>query len=81
MNIGCYKEAAEHFLGALSMHQRHNTGAPAGASAGAQEKNISITLWDTLRRAFYGMNRGDLAHMAQPSTSASLDVFRTEFDF
>lgn len=40
INIGCYKEAAEHFLRALSMHK---TGHQA---------NISNNLWDTLRRTF-----------------------------
>ena len=47
INIGCYKEAAEHLLGALSMHvvggSRDNTSA-------LQQTNVSENLWDTLRR-------------------------------
>ena len=40
INIGCYKEAAEHFLSALSMHKQ------------GHQVNTSNNLWDTLRRTF-----------------------------
>lgn len=46
MNIGCFKEAAEHFLSALSMHAE-----PFGGDNSSQV-NISRTLWDTLNRTF-----------------------------
>ncbi|KAI8895736.1 hypothetical protein BC833DRAFT_600154 [Globomyces pollinis-pini] len=43
MNIGCYREAAEHLLGALALQ------TPDTAD---EQKNVSTTLWDTLRRTF-----------------------------
>ena len=42
MNIGCYKEAAEHFLAGLNSHIVSN----------GTNINISNTLWDTLARNF-----------------------------
>jgi peroxin-5 len=42
INIGCYKEAAEHFLSALVLHD----------ISPAKQMNISQTLWDTLYRTF-----------------------------
>ncbi len=44
LNIGADKEAAEHFLSALSLQE----------SAGITNDS-SDTLWSTLRKAFYGM--------------------------
>lgn len=46
LNIGCYKEAAEHLLGALSMHQIEKSGSM---------KNVSTSLRDTLHRTFQMM--------------------------
>ncbi|KAJ6625896.1 peroxisome targeting signal receptor [Mycena sp. CBHHK59/15] len=69
LNIGAYKEAAEHFLSALSMQE--STGG-----------ETSDQLWFTLRRAFLSMDRQDLAEMAQSEKRVSLDAFREEgFDF
>ncbi len=42
MNIGCYREAAEHFLSALSLHVVHPE----------KHVNVSKTIWDTLYRNF-----------------------------
>ncbi|KAJ7045695.1 hypothetical protein C8F04DRAFT_1065827 [Mycena alexandri] len=71
LNIGAYKEAAEHFLGALSMQETSGGG------------ETSDQLWFTLRRAFLTMERQDLADLTQPETrGSSLDVFRREgFEF
>ncbi|KAJ7188062.1 hypothetical protein C8R46DRAFT_1053535 [Mycena filopes] len=71
LNIGAYKEAAEHFLGALSMQETSGAG------------ETSDQLWFTLRRAFLTMERQDLADLCQPQTrGSSLDAFRREgFDF
>lgn len=77
MNIGCYKEAAEHFLGALATHNKQHSRDDHSSS---HMFGISTTLWETLRRAFYAMNRGDLAVLAQPS-AADLSVFRGDFEF
>ena len=67
INIGCYKEAAEHFLGALSLHGETT-----------HRKNVSSSLWDTLRRTFLMMERRDLFEKAQANT---LELFRGEFEF
>ncbi|KAF7361743.1 Peroxisomal targeting signal receptor [Mycena venus] len=70
LNIGAHKEAAEHFLSALSMQE---------ASGGGE---TSDQLWFTLRRAFVTMERPDLAAMTQPENRGKLDAFRKEgFDF
>ena len=75
INIGCYREAAEHLLGALSMHQ-----VEAASENGAQEiRNVSSNLWETLRRTFIMMERRDLADKAQIGTD--VNIFRNEFDF
>jgi peroxin-5 len=48
INIGCYQEAAEHLLGALSMHKRSIEDAEEGV-------NVSSNLWETLRKTFIMM--------------------------
>lgn len=69
LNIGAHKEAAEHFLSALTMQQSNN------GETGDQ-------LWSTLRRAFLAMDRLDLAELAKPENKPNLEVFRKEgFDF
>jgi tetratricopeptide (TPR) repeat protein len=45
INIGCYKEAAEHLLGALSLHV-------TGNGHSSRQANVSDNLWETLRRTF-----------------------------
>lgn len=66
INIGCYKEAAEHLLSALSMH-------------GSGATNVSNNLWDTLRRTFILMDRGDLCEQAL--ARQDVELFRSEFKF
>ncbi|KAK9368480.1 hypothetical protein V1509DRAFT_658511 [Lipomyces kononenkoae] len=59
INIGCYKEAAQHLLGALSMHR-----VPKGQTEFGEDDvlaNQSTNLYDTLRRVFLAMDRRDLA--------------------
>jgi peroxin-5 len=71
INIGVYREAVEHLLGALDMQQGGGV-------------NVSVNLWDTLRRTFILMERADLADLVgagQEDGGAGLDVFRKEFDF
>ncbi|KAG2037423.1 hypothetical protein BDR03DRAFT_919923 [Suillus americanus] len=70
LNIGAHKEAAEHFLSALSMQE---------STGGGQ---TSDQLWLTLRRAFIAMDRNDLAELAKPENRSNLDLFRQQgFDF
>ncbi|EDR11864.1 uncharacterized protein LACBIDRAFT_313746 [Laccaria bicolor S238N-H82] len=69
LNIGADKEAAEHFLSALSLQQ-------------STSGDTSDQLWFTLRRALLSMNRIDLADLAKPEARSSLELFRKEgFDF
>jgi peroxin-5 len=68
INIGCYKEAAEHFLTALNLH----------ATINPHQRNISNNLWDTLRRTFVIMNRRDLAEKVK---NHDVNVFHDEFEF
>lgn len=70
INIGCHKEAAEHLLGALSMHQSDSDGASV---------NVSGNLWETLRRTFMMMGRSDLSERAV--AGADINQFRNEFEF
>ncbi|KAF9435724.1 Peroxisomal membrane signal receptor PTS1 [Entomortierella beljakovae] len=72
INIGCHKEAAEHLLGALSMHQADGDGN--GGSV-----NVSSNLWETLRRTFIMMDRSNLAERAV--AGADINQFRGEFEF
>ncbi|KIM45315.1 hypothetical protein M413DRAFT_441996 [Hebeloma cylindrosporum] len=65
LNIGADKEAAEHFLSALSLQESTNG-------------DTSDQLWFTLRRALLSMNRSDLADLAKPEAKSNLDVFRRE---
>ncbi|KAF8924614.1 hypothetical protein EDD21DRAFT_23493 [Dissophora ornata] len=74
INIGCHKEAAEHLLGALSMHQSDGEG-----NGGGESVNVSGNLWETLRRTFMMMDRGDLAERAV--VGADINQFRNEFEF
>ena len=68
INIGCLKEAAEHFLGGLMMH-----------SDAKGSVNVSASLWETLRRVLYMMDRKELADQAHAGTDLAL--FRQEFEF
>lgn len=71
INIGCYKEAVEHLLSALALHETEDHKGV--------DMNASSSLVDTLRRVFFAMNRKDLlAHLQQ---GFNLDVFRDEFNF
>jgi peroxin-5 len=66
LNIGAHKEAAEHFLSALSMQE----------TTGEKSKQ----LLQTLRRAFLAMDRKDLADLTDENPN--LDYYRTEgFEF
>ncbi|KAG2153738.1 uncharacterized protein EDB93DRAFT_1134514 [Suillus bovinus] len=70
LNIGAHREAAEHFLSAISMQKSTGGG------------HTSDQLWLTLRRVFTAMERSDLAEMAKPENRSNLDVFRQQgFDF
>ncbi|KAL2831781.1 hypothetical protein BDW59DRAFT_157738 [Aspergillus cavernicola] len=94
INIGCYPEAAQHLLGALSMHRvveeegreraREIVGGNDGPVNEEQLNNMihqnqSTNLYDTLRRVFSQMGRRDLADMVEGGMD--VNVFRKEFEF
>ncbi|KAK6201573.1 uncharacterized protein RJT21DRAFT_120629 [Scheffersomyces amazonensis] len=74
INIKCYKEAAEHLLSGLSMHQVE--GVDAGSTL---NHNQSTALTETLKRAFIAMDRRDLLEKVKPGMD--LNQFRGEFNF
>lgn len=72
INIGCYKEAAEHLLSGLAMHE-------VEGQESTLSHNQSSSLTETLKRAFIAMNRRDLIERVRPGMN--LDQFRNEFTF
>ncbi|CAO3617820.1 unnamed protein product [Cunninghamella blakesleeana] len=70
LNIGCYKEAAEHLLTALSMHKRLN---------GDEGVKPSKNLWDMLRKALIMMGRRDLSEKAVPG--GDINQFKSALEF
>ncbi|KLJ10814.1 hypothetical protein EMPG_13815 [Blastomyces silverae] len=93
INIGCYPEAAQHLLGALSMHkvveeegrERARDIVGDGVDEAQLEhmihisQNQSTNLYDTLRRVFSQMGRRDLSDLVVSGMDVS--VFRSEFEF
>lgn len=95
INIGCYPEAAQHLLGALSMHRvveqegreraREIVDGVDGIGDEQLEhmihmtQNQSTNLYDTLRRVFNQMGRRDLSDMVVNGVDVS--IFRKEFEF
>lgn len=71
INIGCYKEAAQHLLSALYLHKTD--------SVEDMLANQSTNLYETLRRVFLSMERRDLVEKVGPQMD--LEEFRREFDF
>ena len=91
INIGCYEEAAQHLLGALSMHglveregrERIQEVVGDDVDDGFLDRMISMNqstnLYETLRRVFGQMEREDLSDLVGPGMD--LDVFRKDFYF
>lgn len=73
VNIGCYHEAAQHLLTALSMNSIE------GASSDNVLANQSTNLLSTLKRVFLAMNRRDLSEKV--GNGMDINFFRSEFDF
>ena len=95
INIGCFEEAAQHLLGALSMHavveregrERAEEVVGNGPQLSVDEAqldrlmsmNQSSNLYETLRRVFGQMGRRDLAEKVVPGVDVG--IFRGEFEF
>lgn len=75
LNIGAHKEAAEHFLSALSSQRTTSGGVPPpDLNADRSEQ-----LWKTLKKAFESMGRQDLVDL---TNKGDVEVFRSQgFDF
>ena len=56
----------QHLLGALALH------------GGGKQRNVSLNLWDTLRRTFIMMHRSDLVEL---SNTYDIERFRPHFEF
>ncbi|PVH13625.1 peroxisomal targeting signal receptor [Candidozyma duobushaemuli] len=67
INISCYKEAAEHLLSGLAMHQ-------VEGQESTLSHNQSSSLMETLKRAFIAMDRRDLVELVKPGMD--LEQFR-----
>ncbi|KAF8332035.1 uncharacterized protein EI90DRAFT_2972114 [Cantharellus anzutake] len=76
LNIGAHKEAAEHFLSALTL-RNPDSAVPGGPPIGGPLKDKD-QIWQTLKRTFTGMDRPDLIELAN---IGDVNVFRGEFDF
>ena len=76
MNIGCFKESAEHLLTTLSMHE---------VEGEKFKQEHDYTSWnndniiETLKRVFVAMNRNDLLEKVKPGMD--LTEFKGEFTF
>ncbi|KAL6941564.1 hypothetical protein ACO0RG_002698 [Hanseniaspora osmophila] len=87
INIGCFKEATESLLGALSLHEvedSNNAGLfeTKNATDSLLYEKYSANIMETLKRAFIAMNRRDLLERIGPTgTKLELSQFRSEFDF
>ncbi|KAF2198431.1 TPR-like protein [Delitschia confertaspora ATCC 74209] len=89
INIGCFEQAAQHLLDALSMHKvveregREKARQVVGDGVSEAQldnmihQNQSTNLYDTLRRVFSQMGRRDLADRVGPGMDA--ESFRGEF--
>jgi tetratricopeptide (TPR) repeat protein len=78
MNIGAYKEAAEHLLDAIASQSAGGSGSSSSSAGGGS--GASDQLWTTLRRVFSNMDRHDLAELTRERPS--VEAFRGHgFDF
>lgn len=73
VNIGCYHEAAQHLLSALTLAQHGGTRNVEVLA------NQSTNLYSTLKRIFMAMNRRELAEKVGPGMN--INSFHQEFDF
>ncbi|EDO18157.1 hypothetical protein Kpol_1031p64 [Vanderwaltozyma polyspora DSM 70294] len=79
INIGCYKEAAQYLLTALSMHEVEGLKGSKSNYLNNLSDGYNNNIMETLKRAFMGMDRHDL--MVKVLPGMDLDQFRTEFKF
>ncbi|CAL9731282.1 peroxisomal targeting signal receptor [Monosporozyma unispora] len=78
MNIGCYKEAVEHLLTSLRMHEVEGMKQMEKNNHSYDNYN-NDNIIETLKRAFIAMDRTDLLQKVSPGMD--LNQFRNEFKF
>jgi peroxin-5 len=76
INMGMYKDAIDHLLTGLSMHEVEN---PDGNGLLVSDTEQSSNLIETLKRAFLAMDRRDLIDKVRPGMNVS--QFRSEYNF
>lgn len=74
INMGMYKDAVDHLLTGLSMHE---VESPDGSNTLVSDTVQSSSLIETLKRAFLAMDRRDLIDKVRPGMNVS--QFRNEF--
>lgn len=70
INLKAYRDASEHFLAALKLQQL--------ATRDSSRRNMSETIWHSLRTSLLMGNRQDLADLTR---ERNLELFRTHFEF
>ncbi|ODV86957.1 hypothetical protein CANARDRAFT_187710, partial [[Candida] arabinofermentans NRRL YB-2248] len=76
INMGMYKDAVEHLLTGLTMHEVESSETMGGSMV--QESNQSTSLIETLKRAFLAMDRRDLIDKIRPGMN--VESFRRAYD-
>lgn len=79
MNIGCYKEAVEHLLTSLRMHEVEGMKQMEKNNTNIYDNYNNDNIIETLKRAFIAMDRNDLLQKVSPGMD--LNQFRSEFKF
>ena len=70
INLKSYRDAAEHFLAALSLQQL--------ATESSTQRNMSDTIWTSLRTT---LSMANLPLLLRHATARDLDAFRGHFEF
>lgn len=78
INMGMYKDAVDHLLTGLSMHEVEAPDANGGAHL-VGDTMQSTSLMETLKRAFLSMNRHDLVDRVKPGMN--IEQFRKQNGF
>ncbi|CCE65478.1 hypothetical protein TPHA_0L01210 [Tetrapisispora phaffii CBS 4417] len=79
INIGCYKEAAEHLLTSLRMHEVDGVNNQISSLFNDSSSGGNENILQTLKRTFIAMGRQDLLEHVYPGMK--LDYFHNEFTF
>ena len=70
INLKSYRDAAEHFLTALSLQKL--------ATEGSTQRNMSDTIWTSLRTT---LSMANMPQLLRHATARDLEAFREHFKF